>query len=66
MGKGFSQREGLDYQETFSLVVKIVTVRFVLALAAAENWHEHQINVSNVFLQGDLYDEVYMVLPLEF
>lgn len=66
MAKGFNQREGLDYHETFSLVVKIVTVRSVLALAAAEHWHVHQMDVYNAFLQGDLLDEVYMTLPQGF
>ena len=44
----------------------MVTVRSVLSLAAKEHWHVHQMDVSNAFLQGDLLDEVYMVLPFGF
>lgn len=51
--KGFNQREGLDYQEAFSTVVKMITFRTVLALGAAGNWHVHQLDVYNAFLQGD-------------
>ena len=51
---GFSQRPGLDFDQTFSPVVKPATIRTVLHLAAARNWPVHQLDVKNAFLHGDL------------
>nr|XP_016436402.1 PREDICTED: uncharacterized protein LOC107762549 [Nicotiana tabacum] len=64
--KGYNQREGIDYQETFSLVVKMVTVRTILSIAVVQHWNIHQMDVSNAFLQGELHDEIYMDLPQGF
>lgn len=63
---GFSQRKGLDEQETFSPIVKLVVVRFVLSLVVVENQHVQQMDISNAFLQGDLHDEIYMKFPPGF
>lgn len=60
VAKGYNHREGSDYNETFSPVVKIATVRSVIAFAAAEGWYIHQMDVYNAFLQGDLHDKIYM------
>ncbi|KAG9441433.1 hypothetical protein H6P81_017287 [Aristolochia fimbriata] len=66
VAKGFNQREGQDYFQTFSPVFKPVTIRTVLTLAVSRNWSIRQLNVNNVFLYGNLDEEVYMVQPLGF
>ncbi|KAG8472122.1 hypothetical protein CXB51_036777 [Gossypium anomalum] len=54
---------GIDFHETFSPVVKPATIRVVLALAG---WQLRKININNAFLNGDLFEEIYMVQPLGF
>ncbi|GJX16195.1 ribonuclease H-like domain-containing protein [Tanacetum coccineum] len=55
-----SQQLGVDYDETFSPIVKPATIRTVLILAASRHWTVHQLDVKNVFLHGTLYETVYM------
>lgn len=66
MVKKYTQKEGLDYNDTFSHVAKMITVRTVINIAASHNWPLFQMDVSNSFLQDDLHEEVYMDMPLRF
>ena len=60
---GNKQEYGVDYEETFAHVAKMTTVRTILAIAASQSWRLHQMDMKNVFLHGDLQEEIYMKLP---
>jgi hypothetical protein len=64
--RGFTQRPGIDYEETFSPVVKPATVRVVLTLALSRSWPIHQLDVKNAFLHGTLTETVYCQQPSGF
>uniref|UniRef100_A0A2N9IRZ8 Integrase catalytic domain-containing protein n=1 Tax=Fagus sylvatica TaxID=28930 RepID=A0A2N9IRZ8_FAGSY len=63
VAKGFHQQYGIDFDETFSPVVKPPTVRLILSLAVSLNWPLRQLDVKNAFLHGTLKEEVYMTQP---
>jgi hypothetical protein len=64
--KGFQQKEGIDYSDIFSPVVKLTTIRSVLSIVAAEGLHLEQLDVKTAFLHGDLEEEIYMQQPNGF
>jgi hypothetical protein len=66
VAKGFSQQEGIDYTETFSLVAKMNYVRLILSLVARFGWKIHQMDVKSSFLHGDLSEEIFMEQPPSF
>uniref|UniRef100_A0A2N9EWH4 Integrase catalytic domain-containing protein n=1 Tax=Fagus sylvatica TaxID=28930 RepID=A0A2N9EWH4_FAGSY len=63
VAKGFSQKEGVNYKETFSLVSSKNSFRIVMALVAHFDFELHQMDVKKTFLNGDLIEDVYMLQP---
>lgn len=64
--RGFNQRAGIDFGETFSPVIKPATIRTVLTLIASKGWPADQLDVSNAFLHGNLCERVYSQQPAGF
>ena len=60
MARGFSQKGGIDYEETFALVSLYTSIRAIMALASMMKWDLHQMDVKKSFLNGVIEEEVYI------
>jgi hypothetical protein len=63
---GFSQIEGIDYDETFAPVTRYSSIRSIFALSVQMGWRIHQMDVKTVFLNGIIEEEVYIEKPEGF
>jgi hypothetical protein len=66
VAQGFSQKEGIDYEETFALVAHLDAIRILLAFSVAKGFKLHQMDVKSFFLNGVLEEEVYVRQPPGF
>jgi hypothetical protein len=64
--KGYSQRQGVDYEEVFAPVARLEAVRLLIALAAHQSWEVHHLDIKSAFLNGELNEEVYVAQPPSF
>jgi len=63
VARGFSQKYGDSYEDTFSPTIRHANIRVLFALAAKNGWHIHHVDVTTAFLQGKLKEEVYIEMP---
>ena len=62
----FSQKEGIDYEETFAPVARYTSIRVIISLASVLGWKLHQMDVKTAFLTGQVEEEVYIEQPEGF
>jgi hypothetical protein len=63
VARGFSQVEGIDYEETFSLVARYTSIQMIIFLATSMGWKLHQMDVKTTFLNGEIEEEIYIEQP---
>ena len=63
MAQGFSQRPGIDYEETYSPIIDAITFRYFISLAVSEGLDMHLMDVVTTYLYGSLDANVYMKIP---
>ena len=63
VARGFSQKEGIDYDKIFAPVARYTTIRSIIALAASQGWNLHQMDVKATFSHGSIKEEFYVEQP---
>ena len=66
VARGFSQKEGIDYDEKFAPVDRYTSIRTIIAIASTMGWKLHQMDVKTAFLNGVIEEEVYIEQPEGF
>jgi hypothetical protein len=66
VAKGYTQKEGEDFFDTYSPVARLTTIRVLLSLAGSHGLIIHQMDVKTAFLNGELEEEIYMDQPDRF
>jgi len=66
VAKGFTRKEGVDFKETFSPVVKFDSIKIVFSIIVVEDMNITQFDICIVFLYGEIKEEIYMTQPLGF
>lgn len=66
VARGFSQKEGIDYRETFAPAAQYTSIKTVIAIAATKGWKLHQMDVKTTFLNGVIEEEAYIEQPEGF
>ena len=66
VARGFTQKPGIDFYETFSLVASLETIRIIITVAAQKKWKISQLDVKSAFLNGKLDEEIYVEQPQGF
>ena len=64
--KGYKQKEGLDYFDTYSPVTRITSIRILIVLAVVHDLKVYQMDVKTTFLNGELEEEIYNEQPKGF
>lgn len=63
VARGFRQRPGIDFTDTFAPVIRYESIRTILSIAAKNDWDIVQLDVETAFLNGELFEEIYMKQP---
>ncbi|KAL5845343.1 hypothetical protein ACOSQ3_011396 [Xanthoceras sorbifolium] len=66
VAKGYKQRAGINYGEVFAPVVRLESIKLMIALAAQQKWKIYQLDVKSTFLNGFLQEEVYVEQPMGY